>query len=66
MILVRSKGIPRSLRNHGQARRVAWRIVLHWLDAQLAMIQAGLVSLEQVFLPYGQDQNGVTLLRTPS
>jgi hypothetical protein len=60
-ILVRSAKIPRSLRNIAQARRVAWRIVLYWLDAQLAMIAAGLVKFEQVFLPYAQDQTGVTL-----
>jgi hypothetical protein len=60
-ILLRSKQIPSSLRNHDQARRVAWRIVLHWLDSQLALIQAGLASLDQVFLPFCQDQHGVTL-----
>jgi hypothetical protein len=60
-ILLRSNQIPRSLRNHAQARRVAWRILLHWLDAQLALIQAGLASLDQVFLPFCQDQDGVTL-----
>ena len=30
-------------------------IVLHWLNAQLAMIQSGFVKLERVFLPYAQD-----------
>jgi hypothetical protein len=60
-ILVRSPKIPRSLRNMPQARRVAWRIVLHWLDAQLAMIAAGLVNFEQVFLPYARDADGVTV-----
>jgi hypothetical protein len=59
--LLRSKQIPSSLRNHDQARRVAWRIVLHWLDAQLALIAAGLATLDQVFLPFCQDQHGVTL-----
>lgn len=60
-ILVRSPKIPRSLRNLSQARRVAWRIVLHWLEAQLAMIQVGLVKTEEVFLPYAQDNEGHTL-----
>jgi hypothetical protein len=60
-ILLRSTKIPRSLRNMAQARRVAWCIVLHWLDAQLALIAAGLVNFEQVFLPYAQDANGVTV-----
>jgi hypothetical protein len=60
-ILLRSKKIPSALRTKDQARRVAWRIILHWLDAQLAIVQAGVVKLEQVFLPYAQDASGVTL-----
>jgi hypothetical protein len=61
-VLMRSTSIPRALRNsRAQAQRVAWRIILHWLDAQLAMIAAGLVDLEQVFLPYAQDVAGVTV-----
>lgn len=34
------------------ARRVAWRIVKDWIDAQLAIIEAGAADLGQVFLPY--------------
>jgi hypothetical protein len=60
-ILIRSKHIPSSLRNHAQARRVAWRIILRWLDAQLALIHAGLATLDQVFLPFCQTQDGLTL-----
>jgi hypothetical protein len=41
--------------------RVAWRIVKDWPEAQLAVIRAGLVDLEQVFLPYAQDAHGNTL-----
>ena len=44
---------------------MAWRLVLRWLEAQLAMIRAGLASLDEVFLPYAQDQNGVTLYERP-
>jgi hypothetical protein len=35
-----------------QARRVAWRVVKDWLEAQLALITAGQARLEQVMLPY--------------
>ena len=35
-----------------QARRVAWRIVKDWLEAQLALIEAMQVDLLQVMLPY--------------
>ncbi|MBV8278500.1 MAG: hypothetical protein JO170_25025 [Verrucomicrobia bacterium] len=61
VILQRSRLIPPRLRTKEQAARVAWRIILHWLDAQLAMIQSGLVLTEQVFLPYCQDSTGTTL-----
>jgi hypothetical protein len=44
--------IPRKFATEEQANRVAWRIVREWLSAQLAMIEAGLVTLEQAMLPY--------------
>jgi hypothetical protein len=59
-VLVRDARIARSQRTREQAARVAWRIVKDWLEAQLAVIEAGLVDLEQVFLPYAQDQSGET------
>lgn len=49
--------IPRRLANDAeQARRVAWRIVHQWVEAQLAMIHIGLAQPEQVFLPYAIDK----------
>ena len=60
-VLVQSREIPAKLRAHDQAARVARRIVKDWLEAQLAMVRAGLVDLEQVFLPYAQDAHGNTL-----
>lgn len=35
-----------------QARRVGWRIIKHWVEAQTAIIQTQMVTIEQVFLPY--------------
>ena len=35
-----------------QAARVAWRIIRDWVDAQLAIIETEMVTVEQVFLPY--------------
>ena len=61
VMLQRSKSIPPRLRSREQAGRVAWRITLNWLESQLAMIQAGLVGLEEVLLPFAQDSTGKTL-----
>lgn len=36
------------------ARRVAWRQVKRWLEAQLALIETGMVRFEEVMLPYMQ------------
>ena len=44
-----------------QAVRVAWRQLLRWVQAQLAMIETGMVTTHEVFLPYAQDRNGKTL-----
>lgn len=35
-----------------QASRIGWRILKDWTDAQLALVQIGMVTIEQVFLPY--------------
>jgi hypothetical protein len=34
------------------AERVAWRVLKDWLEAQLALIDASMASLDQVMLPY--------------
>lgn len=48
-------------RDRVQAERVAWRQLLRWIQAQLAMIDAGMVETREVFLPYIVDQSGQTL-----
>lgn len=40
------------------AERVAWRVVKDWLEAQLAIIEAEMVTLDQVMLPYLQLRQG--------
>lgn len=49
--------------NVAQARRVAWRIIKVWCEAQLAIIDAGQASLAEVFLPYAQTPSGQTLYK---
>ncbi len=38
--------------DRAQAERVAWRQLLRWVQAQLAMIETGMVQPQEVFLPY--------------
>jgi hypothetical protein len=38
-----------------KAERVAWRQLLRWVQAQLAMVQTGMVKAQEVFLPYWQE-----------
>ena len=51
----------RRKKRYEQASRVAWRIIKDWVDAQLAIIETDMVTLEQVFLPYMQVKDGRTL-----
>ncbi len=44
-----------------QAERVAWRQLLRWAQAQIAMIQTGMVHTSEVFLPYLQNNEGKSL-----
>jgi hypothetical protein len=43
-----------------QVCRVAWRNIEDWIAAQMTVIELGMVKLEDVFLPYMTDQNGIT------
>ncbi len=54
--------VPRSYYNDmSQARRVAWRILKDWVEAQMALIEVGMVQLHQVFLPYAIMKDGQTV-----
>ena len=46
---------------HDMAVRVAWRILKDWVRAQMAILETEMVSIEQVFLPYMETENGKTL-----
>lgn len=45
----------------GQAERTAWRNVRDWIMAQMAIIEAGQVEIEEVFFPYLTDGRGHTV-----
>lgn len=43
-----------------KARRVAWRQILRWIQAQLALVETNMVSVEEVFFQYMQVKDGRT------
>lgn len=43
------------------ALNVSWRILKDWVEAQLAIVQAGLVQADEVFMPYLLTTGGVTV-----
>lgn len=46
---------------HEQAVKVAWRILKDWIEAQMAILETEMVTIEQVFLPYLVIGDGHTL-----
>lgn len=57
----KAKKMPKSLCTEEQALRVGWRIVKDWTEAQLAIVEAEVCSMAEVFLPYVVTKDGVTL-----
>ena len=47
-----ARQVSRNYTGRDQARRVAWRITLEWVKAQMALLDTEMVSLDQLFLPY--------------
>ena len=47
--------------DRAQADRVAWRQLLRWVQAQMAMIDTGMVETAEVFSPYMVGAQGKTL-----
>ena len=48
--------IPSTRKNDmDYARRVGWRIIRDWIDAQMAFVDMGQVKITQVFLAYAYD-----------
>ncbi len=57
----RRQRITKNSKLQDQARRIAWRQVYRWVQAQLAFIETGMVTVDEVFLPYLQVAVGQTL-----
>lgn len=46
-----------------QARRIAWRQILRWVESQMAMIETNMVKVQEVFMPYIMAGGGKTLFQ---
>ncbi len=59
----KDKKVPRKFINKEQALKVSWRIIKDWIEAQCAIVEAKLVDITEVFLPYAITKNGNTLYK---
>lgn len=57
----RANRIPRSRTTVEQAERTSWRVLKDWLEAQLALIEAGVAEMPQIMLPYMLVGDGETV-----
>lgn len=49
--------LPKSYLNDTErARKIGWRIIKDWIDAQMSLVAIELVELEEVLLPYMYDE----------
>lgn len=46
-----------------QAARIAWRQTYAWVEAQLAIIQTGMVEPDEAFMAYNVNERGQTLFQ---
>jgi hypothetical protein len=47
-----------------QCERIAWRIVKDWVEAQMALVEAGQAEVAEVFMPYAMyGPDGITLFQ---
>ena len=50
----KDKPVHRADDDAQQAKRVAWRQILRWVEAQMALVETDMVKVHEVFLPYLQ------------
>lgn len=56
------RGLAQRHTTYEHATRVAWRILKHWLESVFTIAESGLVTREEVFIPYVVTMNGSTIL----
>jgi hypothetical protein len=57
----RAGKVPRRLVTTEQAARVGWRIIKDWIEAQIALVQTQMVTMDQVMLPFARTGTGETV-----
>lgn len=57
------EGKTKYIRDERQAQRVAWRQVLRWIEAQLALVDTRMADFHEVFLPYIVNREGLTVFQ---
>lgn len=61
MAMKKDNKVPQRACTKEQALRVSWRIVKDWVEAQMAIVEAKLADVAEVFLPYAITKSGNTL-----
>lgn len=56
----KDRAVPPRYKDKAQAHRIAWRILKDWIEAQVALIECGMASLDEVMLPYMLGPTGDT------
>jgi len=54
ILLSRRKRIRATDEIAKQAKRIAWRQILRWVEAQMALVETEMVKIQEVFMPYIQ------------
>ncbi len=54
VLLSRRKRLKKTDEIAKQAKRIAWRQILRWVEAQMALVETDMVKIQEVFMPYIQ------------
>lgn len=60
-LLRKDPAVKTAQRTPAHALRVAWRILLNWCEVQMALIDAAMASVDEVFLPYALVEENQTI-----
>ena len=60
---MKKSDVPKRFLTEEQALRVSWRIIKDWVKAQMALVDAELAEVSEVFLPYAITKKGNTLFK---